>query len=96
MKKAWDTHRLCERCKTRRTKNKHCSVCAPIIVRETKVDKDGLTKKQREDYIRRAKEQYYEEGAVEIDDNAKISVGSDPGVYVQAWVWVYDKENTDG
>lgn len=96
MKKAWDTKPLCKRCMVTRTKNEFCSKCAPIVRRETKVDKDGLTKTEREDYIRRAKEQYEEEGAVEIDENAVISVGSDPGVYVQAWVWVYDKENNDG
>jgi len=56
------------------------------------VDSDGLTKKQREDYIQRAKAQYEEEGSVEIDDNAKLSVGMDKGVYVEAWVWVADEE----
>ena len=33
-----------------------------------------------------------EEGVCEVDDNAKISRGDDPGAYVQAWVWV---ENAD-
>lgn len=28
------------------------------------------------------------EGECEIDDGAKISRGSEPGAYVQAWVWV--------
>ena len=23
-----------------------------------------------------------------IDDDAKVSVGDDPGAYVQAWIWV--------
>ncbi len=37
-----------------------------------------------------AREQYQEEGRLEIDDNASISrAESDAtGVYVQAWVWV--------
>lgn len=95
MRKAWATHPLCKRCQKRRTKEEYCSKCAPTIKRESKVDKDGLTKKEREDYIRRAKEQYEEEGSIEIDDNAVLSVGMDKGVYVQAWVWVYDKENDD-
>jgi hypothetical protein len=92
MKKAWDSHKLCPRCKKTRTKNEHCAKCAPIVKRESKVDSDGLTKKERESYIRRAKEQYEEEGSVEIDDNALLSVGMDKGVYVQAWVWVYDED----
>lgn len=56
------------------------------------MDKDGLTKAQRESYIRRAKEQYEEEGSIEIDDHAKLSVGGEKGCYVEAWVWVYDEE----
>lgn len=39
-----------------------------------------------------------EDGKVEIDDDAKLSAGTDNGTYVQAWVWVsfggtiFDKE----
>jgi hypothetical protein len=29
-----------------------------------------------------------EEGILEIDDDATISRGEDPGCYVQAWIWV--------
>lgn len=29
------------------------------------------------------------DGECEIDDNAVVSRGDDPGAYVQAWVWVY-------
>jgi len=39
-----------------------------------------------------AREQYCEEGSIEIDENAQISdsaaPGGDAGAYVQAWVWV--------
>jgi hypothetical protein len=39
-----------------------------------------------------ARDQYCEEGSIEIDDIAQISdsasVGGDQGAYVQAWVWV--------
>lgn len=35
-----------------------------------------------------AREQWSEEGTLEIDDNAVISDGDDNGAYVQAWVWV--------
>ena len=39
-------------------------------------------------YRAAAKAQYQREGEIEIDDNAVVSYGSDPGAYVQAWVWV--------
>jgi hypothetical protein len=37
----------------------------------------------------RARDLYHEEGEIEIDDQATVSV-ADPteGAYVQAWVWV--------
>jgi hypothetical protein len=43
-----------------------------------------------EAYIAAAKKQWAREGEIEIDAEAKVSVGDDPGAYVQAWVWVYD------
>lgn len=45
-----------------------------------------------EQYREAASGLYTEEGKIEIDSNAKISKGDDPGAYVQAWVWVYDKD----
>ena len=30
-----------------------------------------------------------EDGTLEVDDNAVVSRGDDPGAYVQAWLWVY-------
>jgi hypothetical protein len=63
-----------------------------ISKKKPKVEKDGLTKDQRDDYIRRAKYLHHEEGTLEIDDNAEVSTGMDKGVYVQAWVWVPDQE----
>ncbi len=35
-----------------------------------------------------------EDGVLEIDSDAKVSRGDDPGAYVQAWVWVYDSDIT--
>jgi len=35
-----------------------------------------------------ANDQYGRDGSVEIDDDAIISKGDEPGAYVQAWVWV--------
>ena len=45
-----------------------------------------------EQYREAASRLYEEEGKIEIDSNAAISKGDDPGSYVQAWVWVYDEE----
>ena len=32
------------------------------------------------------------DGELEIDDDAKVAPGDDPGAYVQAWIWVSDQE----
>jgi len=47
-----------------------------------------------EAYIETARELYQREGETEIDDGAVVSRGSDPGAYVQAWVWVYESDVT--
>lgn len=39
-------------------------------------------------YIEAARRHFENDGVLEIDDNAVVSVGDDPGAYVQAWVWV--------
>lgn len=39
-------------------------------------------------YIAAAQAQHGDEGICEIDDNAIVSIGDDPGAYVMAWVWV--------
>jgi hypothetical protein len=36
----------------------------------------------------RAKELYHEEGEIEVDGDAAVSLGNDDGAYVTAWVWV--------
>jgi hypothetical protein len=35
-----------------------------------------------------AKKLHHREGELEIDDDAIVSKGDDPGAYVQAWIWV--------
>lgn len=50
-----------------------------------------VTKQQ---YRAAAKRLFNQEGKIEVDPNAKVSVGGDPGAYVQAWVWVYDSDIT--
>jgi hypothetical protein len=49
--------------------------------------------KSEEWFRNRAKELYYDEGQLEVDDNAPVSIGDDDGAYVQAWVWVYREED---
>ena len=56
-----------------------------------------MTKRAREKaikaaYVAAADTIHGRDGEVEVDDNAKVSMGSDPGAYVQAWVWVYDTD----
>jgi hypothetical protein len=41
-------------------------------------------------YRKRAKEIYCVDSEIEVDSNARISRGDDPGAYVEAWVWVPD------
>jgi hypothetical protein len=49
-----------------------------------------------DDWFRtRAKELYHEEGEIEIDGDAAVSLGNDDGAYVAAWVWVPLKEKRD-
>lgn len=46
-------------------------------------------KPTRADYRYAARSLFHDEGRIEVDDSAKVSMG-DPaeGAYVQAWVWV--------
>jgi hypothetical protein len=44
----------------------------------------------------RAKELYGEAGQLEVDSNARVSIGGDEGAYVQAWVWVPLNERRTG
>ena len=39
---------------------------------------------------------WHRDGEIEIDDDAKISRGSDHGAYVQAWVWVTNDDLKPG
>ena len=41
----------------------------------------------------RAKELYHEEGEIEVDNDARVSIGDD-GAYVAAWVWVPSQAGT--
>ena len=41
-----------------------------------------------EEYVAKAREMHARDGAIEVDANAIVSRGDDPGAYVAAWVWV--------
>jgi DNA-binding SARP family transcriptional activator len=41
-------------------------------------------------YRAAAVKHWHKDGEIEIDEGAKVSLGGDPGAYVQAWVWVDD------
>jgi len=45
--------------------------------------------------IQEAQSIYGDAGSIEIDEGAICSRGEDPGLYVQAWVWVNDDERED-
>jgi hypothetical protein len=45
-----------------------------------------------QEYRDAARRLYHREGSVEIDDNAAVSYGDDPGAYVQAWTWVSEDQ----
>jgi hypothetical protein len=42
-------------------------------------------------YLAAAKK-HQEEGKLEVDGNAVVSIGTDNGAYVQAWIWVGNSE----
>lgn len=46
-------------------------------------------------YRAAAKRMFEREGELEIDTDATVSRGSDPGAYVQAWVWVPREDAAD-
>jgi hypothetical protein len=47
-------------------------------------------------YRAAAQASWHRDGEIEIDDDAKISRGSDHGAYVQAWVWVANDDLEPG
>lgn len=58
---------------------------------------ENITKQERDERYRQAAKRLHEsEGALEIDSNAIVSYGDDPGAYVQAWVWVAAEDAGEG
>lgn len=55
-------------------------------------EQTGEEQKSDDWYRKRARELYSLNGEIEVDSNAIISRGDDPGAFVAAWVWVPDHE----
>ncbi len=57
---------------------------------------------QGESHMGRMSEKWYREqatkrsmlGELEVDEDATVSMGDDPGAYVQTWLWVSDPPET--
>ena len=66
-------------------------------VRETDMNSEELSGEEMDRWCRsRAKEMYGRDGEVEVDGNAVVSYGDDPGAYVAAWVWApFEAERRD-
>ena len=43
---------------------------------------------RREQIVEMAQESLGREGAIEFDDDAVVSEGSDNGAYVEGWIWL--------
>lgn len=43
-------------------------------------------------YLQYARERLHDDGDLEFDDDAVVSLGADDGAYVMAWVWVSDDD----
>lgn len=48
-----------------------------------------------DEVIAMVRDEYMEDGLIDIDDDAVISRGDEPGAYVMAWVWVDFRSNVD-
>jgi len=47
---------------------------------------------EEEKYFQAAKKHHEEDGTLEFDHHAEVSISSAAGAYVQGWVWVSDEE----
>lgn len=58
----------------------------------TKIDETFREAEEAGGWPAMAREIYGEDGKVEVDGDAVVSHGDDPGAYVMAWVWVTEDE----
>lgn len=73
----------------KRLLRKHGKKDAPHILE--RIEHYENPSKRAEDYKEAAAKKAHE-GELEIDGDAVVSMGGDPGAYVMAWVWVSDDE----
>lgn len=60
-----------------------------VPTRRCEESDDELTPEARDWYVAAAQEHdLVEDGTLEVDDNAKVSVSDEGGAYVGAWLWV--------
>ena len=57
-----------------------------------KIDRELRDFETTEKYRRAAEDNYEHEGELEFDKGCVVSMGDDPGAYVQGWRWVTDEE----
>ena len=67
----------------RTVKNPPAALSAAIEAAEKHFDDP-----RREQIVEMAQETLGREGAIEFDDDAVVSEGSDNGAYVEGWIWV--------
>jgi len=69
-----------------------CNECGETLY--TICKDDSLTSEEKERRVKEARKRYADpsDDNIEVDDGARLSIGGDGGVWVQAWVWVPDPE----
>jgi hypothetical protein len=67
----------------RTVKNPSAALSAAIESAEKHLDDP-----RREQIVEMAQESLGREGAIEFDDDAVVSEGSDNGAYVEGWIWL--------
>jgi hypothetical protein len=64
---------------------------APKSARLTELEAER-SEELRKKIVAIARATLHEDGVLEIDDTAEVSLGASAGSYVQAWVWVDNPE----
>jgi hypothetical protein len=64
----------------------------PIELDDEEDDSDDSDPEKEARYLEAARRLHQKDGVLEIDDDAIVSMGSDPGAYVAAWVWVSNED----
>jgi hypothetical protein len=62
--------------------------CIPPKIAAALAKEEAAQAEQEAAYRAAAQRLHHKEGEIEIDDAALVSLGDDPGAYVQAWIWV--------